>query len=383
MEFEQSQDSMSNATPLRRTAGVILVGTHPWTDSAFDRLMPRTLLPVAHRPLISYALSWLHAAGLRDVTVCGNRETQLLQSVLNRHAPSGIRLKYQEDAMPRGAGGSLRDAIANSDADTFVVAEGAAIPNVDIESLLQAHQQSGAAVTVVVHTEARRHGNPGLQVPTGIYVFQRESVAAVPPTGFCDIKEKLLSLLYREGQHIATFEASAPSPRVLSASTYLAVNEWMIEQLVEDGAPLEGYRRQGSALVHLEASVAPDAVIVGPVLVGPGAQIMSQAVVVGPTSIGREAVIESGAFVSRCAIWRRSVIGEAACADRCLVADDAFVAAQTQTHQSVVVDARVSKVPARATTRVADVFELPVIDIARKVGRVLGGADLSRSPAAP
>jgi mannose-1-phosphate guanylyltransferase len=375
---------MSNGIPGRRTAGVILVGTHPWTNSAFDRLMPRTLLPIAHRPLISYALSWMHRAGLHDVIVCGNRETQTLRKVLGRHAPRGMNVRYQEDAMPRGAGGSLRDAIASSDADTFIVTDGTVIPNVDVAELLRTHQQSMAAVTVVVHTEARRHGNPGLQVPTGVYVFERESVAAVPERGFCDIKEKLLTQLYRDGLHIATFEAGAPSPRVLNESTYLAVNEWVIEQLASGGTVPEGYQLHGNALVHREASVAHDAVIVGPVVVAAGAQIRSQAVIVGPSSIGRDAIIEAGAFVSRSAIWRRSIVGTGASADRCVVGDDAVVGAQLRAHQSVVVELNADRTaPTRQHNMPAGVPNMPTLELARKVGRALTGAEWSRSPAAP
>ena len=62
--------------------------------------------------------------------------------------------------MPRGAAGSLRDAAAASDADTFVVADGTAIPTAELRDLLMAHHASGAAVTVVVHSEPGRNGNP-------------------------------------------------------------------------------------------------------------------------------------------------------------------------------------------------------------------------------
>jgi len=346
--------------------------------------MPRTLLPVAHRPLISYALSWMHAAGVHEVVVCGNRETRTLAPVLNRHAPRGMNVRYQEDAMPRGAGGSLRDAIASTDADAFIVADGTLIPNVNAGELLRTHGESRAAVTVVVHTEARRHGNPGLQVPIGVYVFERGSVEAVPARGFCDIKEKLLSQLYRDGHHIATFEAGAPSPRVLSPSTYLALNEFVVEQLTSGDAIPEGYRLQGSALVHRDASVARDAVIVGPVLVAAGAQIKSQAVIVGPSSIGRDAIIESGAFVSRSAIWRRSLVGAGASADRCVIGDDAVVAAQLRAHQSVVVELNPDRTaPVHLPNALPTMPTLPALELARKVGRALSGAEWSRSPAAP
>ena len=103
---------MSGRTTLDRTAGIVLVGTHPWTNSPFESLLPRALLPVANRPLISYALSWLQKAGIDDVAVCANRETRALQARLLSQVPQGMKLSYHEDPMPRGAAGSLSDAAA-------------------------------------------------------------------------------------------------------------------------------------------------------------------------------------------------------------------------------------------------------------------------------
>src|SRR5215471_14916311 len=88
--------------------GVVLVGAQQWTDCTFDRLMPRALLPVAHRPLLSYALSWLASGGVCDAAVCGNRDTAILRDVLEKHVPPAMEVAYRQDPMPRGAAGSLR-----------------------------------------------------------------------------------------------------------------------------------------------------------------------------------------------------------------------------------------------------------------------------------
>ena len=152
---------MSRGALFNHTTGILLAGTHPWTSSAFDSLVARTLLPVAHRPVIWYGLSWLHRQGINEVAVCGTRETRLLESRLARHVPDGMTVSYHEDRLPRGAAGSARDAALATDAETFVVADGTSIPNVDLTDLLSKHHASGACVTVVVHAEARRNGDAG------------------------------------------------------------------------------------------------------------------------------------------------------------------------------------------------------------------------------
>ena len=75
-------------------SSIILTGTYPWANSAFDMLLPRPLMPVAHRPLISYALAWLRQGGIDRVAVCANRETRALQTRFLHHVPDGMSLSY-------------------------------------------------------------------------------------------------------------------------------------------------------------------------------------------------------------------------------------------------------------------------------------------------
>jgi len=367
---------------LKNVTGVVLVGAHPWRNSAFDRLPPRPLIPVAHRPLISYSLSWLSDSGIHNVTVCANRETQALESRLVRHVPRGMSVSYQEDEMPRGAAGAVRDAVSSSDADIFVVAEGTAIPNLNLRDLLDAHRASGAVATVVGYPASGRDGKAGAQVPSGIYVFNREALDAIPLHGFHDIKENLIPQLYRSNQRVIAYTANGSNPRVLGASSYLAANEWMVEQLVSSGEALDGYVRSGESLIHGDAVIAESAVFVGPVLVAPGARVLSNAVVVGPTSIGREATIGRGALVSRSAIWRRSLVGEHSVADRCILADDSIVAAHAQAFRTVM-STGARRGPEAAYGAVLEAAREPMsLELIRRMGRVLGGGTWSRSPAA-
>ena len=359
--------------------GIVLVGTHPWANSAFDKLLPRPLLPVGHRPLISYALSWLRESGIRTAAVCGNRETRALESRLHRHVPAGLALSYQEDQMPRGAAGAIRDAAFASDADCFVIVDGTTIPNVDLRHLLKTHLESGAPVTAVVHAERARNGASSIQVPTGIYVFNRGVLDVVPSSGFYDIKETLIPQLHRNGTRILPYAVSTAGPRVLDASSYLALNEWVIEHLAAADVPPDDYVRNGMSLIHREASVADDASLIGPVLVGPGAQIMPGAVVVGPTSIGRDAIIGPGVLVSRSAIWRRCQVRENAMTDRCILGDGTILGAGIQAFRQVRMAGRHR--PAEFTRDTREVQESS-IELFRRVGRALLGTTWSRYPAA-
>jgi mannose-1-phosphate guanylyltransferase / phosphomannomutase len=372
---------MSPRPRLDHTVGIVLVGTHPWTNTTFDRLPPRPLLPVAHRPLISYALAWLRDGGIRDAAVCANRETQVLQSRLQRHVPDGLDVSYYEDAMPRGAAGALRDAALSHNASVFVVADGTAIPHVDITELLASHHRSEAMVTVVSHREASRDGRSS-QVPSGIYVFNREALEVVPDRGFYDIKENLIPYLYRNRQRVAVFAVDKPCPRVLDLPTYRAVNAWMVDHLVASRAIPDGYVLSRGCLCHRDASIARDATLVGPILIGPGARIGPGAVIVGPTSIGADAEIGSRVLLSRATVWRRAQIFDDAVADRVVLADDSIVAAGSRVYHQIVMP-RPSRVRRHDREAAWTVSETPSLDILRRVSRAVFGTDgWSRSPAA-
>ncbi len=327
--------------------GVVLAGSYGWSEAGFDRLLPRPVLPVAHRPLASYALRWLHEGGVNTAVVCANAGTRTLKARLASHAPRGMNLAFQQDPTPRGPAGCVRDAWLSSAAQTVVVIDGTTVPVADLQAVLEVHSRNGAAVTVVVDVvpadcascssrwcagcngplliQPARRGRPPMQAPSGIYVFDRRALELVPERGFQDIKENLIPRLYESGELVATFGVEAITPRVINASTYLSVNQWVVERLAERGEELPGYFALGDLQAHATARLALDAVIVGPVLVGPHVRVESGATIVGPTTLGFGSIVSSGAMVSRSAVWRKTLIGRDAVVDRTVVADRAVV----------------------------------------------------------
>jgi len=354
---------MTATRSTRPLSGIVLAGTFPWANSAFDRLSPRPLVPVAQQPLIAFGLSWLQRAGVHHAVICANRSSRALQAKVEREFSTDLDVAYIEDAMPRGAAGCIRDAARSLPGQTFLVTDGAAIPTVDPQALLDAHEGSGAAITVVVQLEARGGGLPPLQVPAGIYVIDRRALEPVAAHGFVDLKEHLIPSLARAGERIATFAADGVVPRVLNAETYLAANEFATQLAAAGDSVPAGYRRVGEALIHRNASVDADITMAGPVMVGEGASIAAGVVLIGPTSIGRDVAIGAGAVVSRSSVWRRSRIDTRASVDRSIVADDGVVERDQRVYRAVVsgrpssLAVRLSRATSHAVARVTEDLE--------------------------
>jgi NDP-sugar pyrophosphorylase family protein len=282
--------------------------------------VPRPLLLVAQQPLISYALRWMQDGGLLGATICANSSARAIRERLGGSA-LGLCLDYLEDWSPRGAAGCVRDAGVRTDAERFVVADSTAVPVVTFASLLASHRTSNAAVTIVVGTDAT-----GRMRPTGVYVFERRAFAFIPEEGFQDIKEKLLPSLYAAGEQVATYMAREIAPRVVNTRTYLALDQWAVEQSCHRREAREDFEAYGGALVHRSAEVDPRARLLGPVMLGPGVVVRAGATLVGPLSIGSRTRVGEGAVVSRSVVWSECEVGEGAFVDRSMLASGARVA---------------------------------------------------------
>ncbi len=306
---------------MKRIDGIVLAGTHHWGRSLFESLSPRPLLPVGQKPLITYVLQWLKDGGIDNTIVCANSSTRAVQARLRHEDRLAPGLRYYEDDSPRGAAGCARDAAISSEADAFIIANATVIPRLDVRHLLAEHHRTGADVTVVVERAA--NDAPDHQsAPAGIYVFNRDVLQSVPALGFHDIKESLIPRLYCSGKSVVTYQAAVQSPQVLDAASYLAANHWVAVRAVSGDLDLPGFvpsETRGDYLTHRTARIDPSAIVVGPVLIGPGVQVMRDAAVIGPACIEAGTVIGAGAVVSRSVVWANSTVGERSFLDASLV----------------------------------------------------------------
>lgn len=296
---------------------IVLAGSHPWTGSAFDELLPRPLLPVAGRAIVDWVVEWLAQGGIARGVVCANGAMEAIGRHFRESDACGVALQFHQDATPRGPAGCVKDAAQRLKARTLIVADGSSVPAFALRDLLECHWRSNAAMTIAAQ------GFPGSKTswrPVGVYVLDRSVLDAVPASSFQDIKENLIPKLYAQGQALEVFHVGAVSPRVLNSGSYLALNHWLLERMSER-QPAGGF--PSHTWIDPTASVSREALVVGPVMIGAGARVEAHAVIVGPTSIGAGTVVESGAVVSRSVTWAHCRIGRDAVVDQAVLASGA------------------------------------------------------------
>ena len=299
----------------------MLAGSQHWGFSGAPGLPPRVLAHVGLRPLIDYPLEWVWAAGARDIDICVNASVSTVREHLGDQYEN-LAVRYHTDLLPRGAAGCVKDAAAYSDADTFLIVEASVIPRIKALRLLDAHVRSGALMTVVT-TSA--DDSPDDLAPAAMYVVERRALECIRPQGFQDIKENLIPQLFREGAQVITYAAPDYCPRVTNVESYLAVNQWLVEQYAAEAAGAADPAAPGHVMADASAAIDANALILGPVLIGPRVRVAAGATIVGPTVVGADTTIASGALVSRSVVGRRSTIERQASVHAAVVADGARV----------------------------------------------------------
>jgi len=128
---------------------VLLVGGAGTRLQPLTYLMPKALLPVLNRPLISYELELLGRSGVPDVLLTTGYQTSRLRDVLGGGESWGVHLTYVEEQPLLGTAGAIKNAQELLAGDFFAF-NGDLILDCDLTELARAHRQSGALVTILL-----------------------------------------------------------------------------------------------------------------------------------------------------------------------------------------------------------------------------------------
>ena len=166
-------------------------------DAAQGR--PKSLVPIAGRPLAAYQVASLAAAGVDRVLVsCAAGQEELFQAELSGLGPEVVSVGEHE---PLGRGGGLRLAAqSRQETGPLYALNGDELLDVDLVGLLSAHRDHGGAATVVVAPLPTGFGVAELGeddriegfdeapklphwVNAGLYVLDDEAIERLPERG--------------------------------------------------------------------------------------------------------------------------------------------------------------------------------------------------------
>jgi mannose-1-phosphate guanylyltransferase / phosphomannomutase len=302
---------------------------------------PKPMVPIVGKPCIEHILELLREHGLEEIVVTLAFMPQAIRGYFGDGETLGLQMDYSVEEQPLGTAGSVRLASGKLD-DTFLVISGDALCDVDLTSLVTAHREHGATVTIglksvenplefgIVVTDEDGRVERFLEKPswgqvfsdtinTGIYVIEPEALRHVPADRPYDFSKELFPLLLEMGRPIyghvlegywqdignleqfrqANFDALDERVRLDVPGIRLRGNVW-----IGDGVDLDDVDHvEGPAFVGNNCRIAPEARVGGYTVLSNGVTLRDHARVartvldVG-THVGRSAVVE-GAIVGR------------------------------------------------------------------------------------
>src|SRR5439155_18469065 len=180
-----------------RMKAVVLAGGQEFGQCPLSRQAPRALWPLADRPIIEHVLAALRTSGIGEMAISANGRTHDIKDSLGHHPTPDVTIHYNEDCLPRGAAGCVKDCEDWLGNETFIVVHGACLLlNVDFNHLIEEHRTSGAALTVAATSDEDESSRLSLSMrPTGIYVCEPAILQYIKKRGYQDMKEQLIPRL--------------------------------------------------------------------------------------------------------------------------------------------------------------------------------------------
>jgi mannose-1-phosphate guanylyltransferase / phosphomannomutase len=302
---------------------------------------PKPMVPIVGKPCMEHILELLKQHGLEEVVVTLAFMPQAIRSYFGTGEAMGLEIEYSVEERPLGTAGSVRLASDALD-DTFLVISGDALCDGDLGSLVAAHREKGAAVTIglksvdnplefgIVVTDEDGRIERFLEKPswgqvfsdtinTGIYVLEPEVLKHIPAGRPYDFSKELFPLLLEMGRplygHVldgywqdigdldqfrqANFDALEERVRLNVPGIRLRGNVWVGEGVeIDDVEEVEGPAFIGNyCRLARDASVGAYTVLSNSVTLRERARI-ARSVLDASTHVGRSSLIE-GAIVGR------------------------------------------------------------------------------------
>lgn len=305
---------------LKPTKGLILAAGYGSRLAPLTDQLPKPLFPVLNRPIITYAIERLRAAGIEEVAINVHHLGEEIIDFLGDGSQYGVRIAWFREERILGTGGILRHSRDFWSDSTLVVITSDMLSTLDIPQMIEFHRSHGGSATVgcflhgwpleefggdvavledggtkVVEYESKpgaaaksRHG------ATGVYIFEPDVVEHMPDSEYFDLNSDFLDEFARTGEFHAfvdvfEFDDFGQGEGYIEG-TRLALNGLLgVRPTEPEVAP--------GIFVHPTARIAASANLVAPVVVGPEATIGEGCEVIGATVIGGGCVLGDGAVV--------------------------------------------------------------------------------------
>ncbi|TCP59433.1 glucose-1-phosphate thymidylyltransferase [Tumebacillus sp. BK434] len=284
--------------------GLILCAGRGTRMQPFSHTTPKTLLPVANRPLLQYCIEKLQRVGIAEIGVVINpQQTGIIDFLNGLKTPCTVKIIKQ--TRPLGIANAVQKAKGFLQNDPFVLLLGDNLLCEELHPLLQAFEGQDAALMLSRVENPRDYGIAEIRdgkilsleekpaapksdlAVIGAYVFQSaifRAIAELKPSarGEYEITDAIQQLIMRGGS-VAFAITDKPYSDVGTLERWVLANRWML------GAS-HGSRIEIGENVRIE-----NCTIRGPVLIGDNCILQN-------AEIGPYVAVQDGVTLQSCQI---------------------------------------------------------------------------------
>ncbi len=287
-----------------RDVDVIILAGSVGHEAAWTKGVPRALLPLTpEQSVLTALLDTMSDAFDGTTTICANGSTHSVEGHVNSHglphASTRTPIRYYRDNMPRGTGGCIKAAVDSGQDRTMLVAGGAVWLEDDPQWMVAQHRDMGNALTVFCTEQSGDHTIDGHRAltPTGVYCVEPSVLPHIRDVGFQDLKEQVIPALKEAGLRVGAVVLRKPAIEITDSRDYLSA---VSRALGTGTTALTDYRELAPGIwCGKNVTIASDARILGPAVIGHGSHLDSQSVVIGPAIIGHNCTVGERAWAIR------------------------------------------------------------------------------------
>ncbi len=145
--------------------------------------LPKPLIPVHHRPLITYAFAHLHAAGVREFTVNTHHLPEAYGQAFPENSVLGCPVTFRHEPLLLETGGGIANVADLLHGEPFWIYNGDILTDLPLDAALSHHRKSGNAVTLILRSQGAVE-NVALDQATGKIIDLRNARGTNHPDQF-------------------------------------------------------------------------------------------------------------------------------------------------------------------------------------------------------
>jgi mannose-1-phosphate guanylyltransferase len=307
---------------------LILAGGEGTRLRPLTSTVPKPVVPLVHRPFITYMIDWLSGHGIDDIILACGFMADGVRDVLGDGASLGVSLRYIEEPKPLGTGGALKYA-EDLLAERFFMLNGDCLTDMDLTEQLRQHERTGARATLALmpvddpssYGLVRRNDDLSVRqfvekpspdeidtnlVNAGAYILERDVLDGMAPAGTnISIEREVFPTLVGHGLY--GYAASGYWMDIGTPERYLQATFEILEGDVKTEI---GQRVARAGGVLREGDAEEDtATIHAPALIGAGCRLAPTAIVGARTVLGRGVTLGAGAHVENSVLLDGAWVG--------------------------------------------------------------------------